>query len=97
MPSESQIRCPYRQWGNKNMEGALLAVEEGVSVRRAAEMYGVPKSTLHDRIAGKVDFYATSRPKLYLTVAEGGACQCFPTDGVRESKCSSRYHCQQGN
>ena len=66
----SRIRCSYRQWASKNMEGALLAVENGASVRRAAEIYGVPKSSLHDRLAGKVELHATSGPRPYLSVAE---------------------------
>ena len=34
------------------MEKALHAVSEGMSVREAAAKFGVPKSTLHDRISG---------------------------------------------
>jgi len=37
------------------MEGALKEVSEGaLTIRRAALQYHVPKSTLHDRIVGKV-------------------------------------------
>ena len=42
------------------MEGALLAVAEGMTIRKA-EAYGVPKSTLGDRVSGKVD--RTAKPK----------------------------------
>ena len=45
---------PFRQWDCVGMEKAVAEVEKGVSVRRAAEMFGVPRSTLHDRIPGKV-------------------------------------------
>ena len=30
------------------MKNAMMAVEKGEPVRRAAEMFNVPKSTLHD-------------------------------------------------
>ena len=37
------------------MVGALKAVSEGMGVNRAALEYGVPKSTLKDRVAGRVN------------------------------------------
>ena len=50
------------------MEKAINAVHTGtLSVRRAAEVYGIPKSTLHDRILGKV---VSGGPEPYLTVTE---------------------------
>ncbi len=48
------------------MKRACLAVEQGDSVRRAAIKYSVPRSTLHDRISGKVSMGATSGPERYL-------------------------------
>ena len=43
-------------------------VKEGLlSVRCGAEQYRVPKSTLSDRVTGKVNFYLHSGPTLYLT------------------------------
>ena len=36
------------------MESAIAAVQKGVSLRRAAEMYSIPRSTLHDHVSGKV-------------------------------------------
>ena len=48
-------RGPYRyEWNNESMNNAMYAYEKGESVRRAADMYGVPKSTLHDHVSGKV-------------------------------------------
>ena len=53
------------------MEKAIKAVHTGtLSVRRAAEVYGIPKSTLHDRISGRVVQGASSGPEPYLTVTE---------------------------
>ena len=48
-----------------------MAVEkDGVPIRRAAERYNVPKSTLHDRISGRVQFGSTSGPESYLNEEE---------------------------
>ena len=44
----------YRTWENVSMQNALKAVDKGVPIRRAAELYNVPRSTLHDRVSGKV-------------------------------------------
>ena len=37
------------------MDHALRATSEDMSVREAASQYGVPKSTLHDRVSGRVE------------------------------------------
>ena len=50
----------YKFWDMSAMAGALSAVEKGESVRRATEMYNVPKSTLSDRITGCRTFSAHS-------------------------------------
>ena len=44
----------YKNWTDERMEHALKAVGGGMSIRRAAEEYGVPRSTLHDRVTGRV-------------------------------------------
>ena len=36
------------------MQGALKAIAEGMGVNRAAMEYGVPRTTLKDRVAGRV-------------------------------------------
>ena len=48
------------------MEKALHAAAEGVSVREAVFQFGVPKSTLHDRISGRVQPGALSGAPRYL-------------------------------
>ena len=49
------------------MELALKEVSEGsLTVRRAALQYDVPKSTLHDRVTGKVDHGAKVGAPHYL-------------------------------
>ena len=47
------------------MENALQAVNE-MTVREAAAQFGVPKSTLHDRISGKVQPGAVSGSPCYF-------------------------------
>lgn len=59
-PSAVQRRpaaAGYKNWTEENLHKAYLThVKEGTSVRRAAEMYGVPKSTLQDGVTGRVPF-----------------------------------------
>ena len=47
----TSFRSAYRNWSDVNMEKAVAAVEKGKSIRRSAEKYGVPQSTLHDRVS----------------------------------------------
>ena len=61
----------YRLWGQEQMHGAIDAVlHEGMSIRRAAEQYGVPKSSLGDRLSGRVLADASCGPATYLSFAE---------------------------
>ena len=63
------------------MEMAVAIVERGeTSVRRAAEIYNVPRSTLHDRVSGKIRIDSKPGKKPYLSVEEerGRACFFFP-------------------
>ena len=61
----------YKQWDSLNMREAITAVlEKGISVRKAAELHGVPKSTLGDRITGRVLPGKKSGPEPYLNEKE---------------------------
>ena len=52
MPHKGRgIRCRYRA---DNLEKAADAVRGGLSVRAASLRFGVPKSTLHDRVSGRI-------------------------------------------
>ncbi len=57
----------YKQYTSEQMEHAYKAYLKGdSSVRRIAEEYGIPKSTLQDRISGKVLPGSKSGKKRYL-------------------------------
>ena len=54
------------------MVKAMTAVENGMSLRRPAEMFGVPKSSLHYRTSGKIQHGARPGPPSYLTLEQEG-------------------------
>ena len=60
-------RGPYWQLAEDNLSKAMTAVKKGVSLRRTAEMYSVPKSTLHDHVTM---LGARAGPTPYLTPLE---------------------------
>lgn len=62
----------YGLWKIESLEKAIVAVEKGTSIRRAAEMHGIPRSTLHDHISGRVDRFQHAKPGPcpYLTEQE---------------------------
>ena len=58
-------------WSNEDMENAMHnVIDKSMSLLRAANKHGVPKSTLHDRISGKVKHGDKPGPKLLLITAE---------------------------
>ena len=61
----------YKQWSEKQMKSAVDAVITSyLSVRHAAMQYNIPKSTLGDRISGRVQPGSVSGPPKYLTLLE---------------------------
>ena len=60
----------YHQWDDASMVKAMRAVESGISIRRASEMYDVPKSSLYDRVSGKVQHGCRPGPVTYLSMEE---------------------------
>ena len=69
-PKEKCQSARQKQWSNRSMEAALKAVQDGIRVNNAAELHGVPKTTLKDRVSGRVARGSKSSPKSYLTSQE---------------------------
>ena len=72
LPEES-IPCrprKYGTWKQESLEKAIIAVEKGTSIRRAAEMHSIPRSTLHDHISGRVEQFRKPGPNPYLSAKE---------------------------
>ena len=69
--SERRDRQTYHKGENlTKLQLAGDAVAKGVTVRRAAEMYGIPTSTLHGHANGKVLLGASAGFPKYLSDAE---------------------------
>lgn len=60
----------YKSYDAISLEKAIVAVENGDSIRKAAEKYGVPRSTLYDHCKGKYQTSSKCGAKPYLTAAE---------------------------
>ena len=60
------------KWSNESMVAAMNAVSKGCSVNRAAIEHRVPRTTLQDRISGKVQHGIRPGPKPYLNKLEEG-------------------------
>ena len=61
----------YKEWSNESMKGAYAAVKsDEYSVCDASITFGIPYSTLHDRVTGKVQFGSHSGPRRFLDDAE---------------------------
>ena len=70
-PSRSRrSEKPRRQWTNVQMEAAMKAVEDGSPINQAARDHGVPKTTLRDRLSGRVIHGSKPGPKPYLSSSE---------------------------
>ena len=61
----------YKAWSEDRLVLAFNAVQQqGLTVRQAAEAFDVPKSTLHDRLSGRVPFGKLSGHSRYLSGLE---------------------------
>ena len=59
-----------KEWTDDNMKAAMKAVAEGESATQAARNHGVPKTTLLDRISGRVIHGVKPGPRPYLSPGE---------------------------
>ena len=67
-------------WDSEQMEAALWAVGQGQSVTRAARNHGVPKTTLFDRVSGRVTHGVKPGPRPYLSPNEEKELGAFLKD-----------------
>ena len=69
--TEDHRPASYRQWTEHQMRESLSAIEDGMTVRKASVMYGIPQTTLNDHKLGKVHPGALpGRPTLLSTKEE---------------------------
>lgn len=66
----TETRKKRKQWTDEAMQSAMATVKDGTSVSRAATIHGVPRTTLHDRISGRVLHGSKSGPEPYLSPQE---------------------------
>ena len=60
-----------KQWTEIQMLAAISSIQnDGLSGNRAADLQRVPRSTLKDRLSGRVIHGTKSGPKIYLSVDE---------------------------
>ena len=67
---KKKYRKKYRKWNEESMLGAMRAVTEGMGINRAAVEFGLPKSTLKDRISGRVEHGTNPGRVPYLSASE---------------------------
>ncbi|XP_072231564.1 uncharacterized protein [Leuresthes tenuis] len=75
MPSRNHLdkigRKKKKKWTEEAMEHALIEVKSGrCTVRQAAKEFGVPKSSLGDRVSGRVTPGSRSGPAQLITSAD---------------------------
>ncbi|XP_038150439.1 uncharacterized protein si:rp71-1d10.8 [Cyprinodon tularosa] len=75
MPSRNHLdkvgRKKKKKWTEEAMERALIEVKSGrCTVRQAAKEFGVPKSSLGDRVSGRVTPGSRSGPARLITSAD---------------------------
>jgi len=67
----SPCKARRKQWTETQMRSAMDAIKKGqLSVLRAAVQYDVPRTTLHDRISGRVVHGTNPGAKPYLNKVE---------------------------
>ena len=70
MASQTKVRSVRKQYPPEKMQAALAAVRNGMSKKRASIVFQVPRTTLLDKLAGRVPEKARSGPSPVLTMSE---------------------------
>ena len=70
-PKKSNRSLKRKQWTDEQMLAAIESVQtDHMSGNKAADLHGVPRSTLKDRLSGRVSHGTKSGPVPYLSVTE---------------------------
>ena len=77
--------------GVNNLLSAIQSVRDGTPMYQAARMHGVPRSTLHDRISGRVKHGTNPGPKPYLNKAEETELSDFLVNVAKAEYGKSNY------
>ena len=70
---ETLAKRPFKkrlQWSNQAMLDAMKAVQDGSPITTAARVHGVPKTSLFNRVKGRVIHGVKPGPKQYLSTEE---------------------------
>ena len=60
-----------KKWSSQQMEAVMESALSGnMSINRAAELHGVPRTALQDRLSGRVQHGKNPGPTPYLTINE---------------------------
>ena len=91
LPHGRTIVCvKSKQWTNEQMEAAMKSILDGrLSAIKAADLHGVTRTILKDRLSGRVDYGTNPGPKIYLTAdEEGKLCRhlCVSNMGLWKSQ-----------
>lgn len=68
--SKTKKAYKLHNYTNEDIEKALEHARNGTSIAKAAELFGIPKSTLHAKLTGKVPDISKRGPRIILTVQE---------------------------
>ena len=52
--SQAKEKLKRKQWSKEFIMAAIPSVHDGTPIYKAAKVHGIPRSTLHNRISGKV-------------------------------------------
>jgi len=81
LASTEAPRTKCKQWTENQMKNAIEAVKSGNSgVNRAAKDYGIPATTLKDRLSGRVKENALPGPNRYLNENKENELSMFVKD-----------------
>ena len=70
-PKQTNRSNKRKQWSEKQMADAINAVkQQGISANQAADCHGIPRSTLKDRLSGRVIHGVSPGPRPYLSKSE---------------------------